>query len=111
MAHRAYKIIDRAKAALIEWARERAIPLHTVEYVAAFEPWSDRLSVWVFYETDAQTKEYETNGVSKQIEARHLGLLQQLRFPFKQFPKVDFTFDSHENVERNFEGSYFYRLR
>ena len=89
MSHPAYKIIDSAKADLEEWANIHQIPIHRYEFVAVFESWSDSHSLWIFYQ--------------QALEARN--------FPFSEFPKVGFEFDSDENVRRNYAGNYFYRLR
>ena len=79
--------------------------------VAAFEEWSKRLSVFVFYERDTDVERYAKDGTSKLIQDQFLGILRSLRYPFTKFPEVGFVFDSHETVERDHEGSYFRRLR
>ena len=45
-----------------------------------------------------------------------IGRSEQYQIPddqylFKRFPRVGFVFDSEENVQKNYEGSHFYRLR
>jgi len=82
-----------------------------VEYVATFEKWDDGMGVWIFFPTDADLKEYTESGVTQGIEADFRDILKQLKYPFRKFPRVGFVFDSDENVQKNYKGSYFYRLR
>jgi len=55
--------------------------------------------------------EHDQRGTTGEIEADFRDILKQLRYPFRRFPRVGFVFDSDENVQKNYEGSYFYRLR
>lgn len=111
MAHRAYKIIEKARSKLESWAEARSISLHKIDFVAAFEPWSDSLGVWAFYKLRTEVETCEKDGTSDAIREEFLELLKKYKYPFDEFPQVDFEFSSHQEVEEDFEGSYFYRLR
>ena len=111
MSHSAYKIIDSARADLGEWVKSQHIPIHRYEFVAVFESWSDSHSLWVFYPTNKDLEEFNRNGTSEKIKQRYHLALNSRNFPFAEFPKVGFEFDSDENVRRNYAGNYFYRLR
>ena len=111
MDRRAFKIIDKAESKLVKWARRQRVPLDRVEFVAAFEEWSKSLGVYVFYKLDAEVERYAEDGTSKSIEDQFLVILRKLNYPFDKFPEVGFIFDSHERVEREYDGSYFRRLR
>lgn len=111
MEHPAYQILEDAKQELIDWVKEKALPIHKVDYVSAFEEWNDSLGVWVFYDTDLSLKESNANGVSSRVKDKYQEILTMHSYPFSEFPKISFEFDSHENVMKNYEGSYFYRLR
>ena len=111
MSHKAYKVIENAKLDLMAWAKERQIPTHRIEYVAAFEDWNDHLSVWIFFDTNSDRDKCVENGVVNEIKNTYLEILRKYEYPFDEFPKIDFEFDSHENVVKNFRGNYFYRLR
>ncbi len=106
-----WDIITRAEEMLLELERAKGISIHHIEFVATFEKWDDGMGVWIFFPTDADLREYSESGVTNRIEAEFRGMLKQLKYPFRKFPRVGFVFDSDENVQKNFEGSYFYRLR
>lgn len=42
---------------------------------------------------------------------RHIHLMHFNDYPERFLLQVEFVFDSDENVQKNYEGSYFYRLR
>ncbi len=111
MAHPAFVSITEAKANVLVWALAERIPLHTIEYVATFEEWDHGIGVWIFYKTDADLRSNSASGTNAQLQQQILSGLRSANYPFAQFPEVVFNFDSHENVVRNFQGNYFYRLR
>ena len=106
-----WTIINQAKERLIGFGAGAGLRIHSVHYVATFAAWDDGIGVWMFFPTDRDLEEYTTSGVTKTLKAEYLKILHELNYPFDKFPKVVFTFDSDENVQRNYEGSYFYRLR
>jgi hypothetical protein len=83
-------------------------PLQHVEILPGRD---NQFGVVVFFKTDADIAECEANGTSQamrdfvyeQLEAFGKGKREEL--------DVQFEFDSHENVQKNFEGSYFLRMR
>ena len=108
--HPGYDAIERAKLGLLAWAKEAGIPIRALEYVATFESWDDGIGVWIFYETNAdlESAKVTSNGL---VRERLLAELRAANYPFKDFPEISFEFDSHENVEANYQGNYYYRLR
>ena len=111
MSHPGFRSLEKAKEKALAWAGQRRVPLHAIEYVATFEEWDDGVGVWIFYATDADLKRGSIDGTNAQIQERLLEELRTANYPFSSFPRVAFEFDSNENVVRNFEGNYFYRLR
>jgi hypothetical protein len=106
-----WEIIAQAKQALIEYALAKGAPIHKVEYVATFEPWDSGIGVYIFFKTGEALRQHERSGATKELEAEYLRILRSLGYPFSTFPDVKFFFDSDENVQANYRGSYFYRLR
>jgi len=96
---------------LLELEPSKGIPLHEVHITATFEKWDDGIGVWIFFPTDDDLKEHTRKGATEEIESDFRNILMQLKYPFKRFPRIGFVFDSDENVQKNYEGSYFYRLR
>ncbi|MNK82055.1 hypothetical protein D3C87_1018170 [compost metagenome] len=64
--------------------------------------------VCVFYTADADIDLYARDGTSAEIQRRFTQnlLASRLRFSFLELPEIDFRFDSKENVDKNYLGSY-----
>jgi hypothetical protein len=66
---------------------------------------------YVFYRWDRQIEEAEKSGLASRIkEVVYEEMVKVGRGP-REAIRIDFEFDSHENVERDYEGDYFLRLR
>ncbi len=109
--HHTWQIVGRAKQRLLELESDKGISIHEVDIVASFESWDDGMGVWVFFPTDEDLKRHSGDGTTEAIERDFRNLLKELKYPFRRFPRLGFVFDSDENVQKNYEGSYFYRLR
>ena len=107
---RGWSALKQAEACFTDWATDTRIPLECIHYVAAFEAWNKKNEVYVFVDTDLDLKKFESDGTLRRIEVRFLDLLVSANYPFEKWPLL-FIFDSHENVVKNYEGNYFYRLR
>jgi hypothetical protein len=106
-----FKIIEGTRSQLIATAKAALIPLHNVEFVVPFVPTDFSLSAWLFFETDAQLKGSDAHRWTTWLKSELLKILHAHGYPERWLGEVGFAFDSHENVVKNFEGSYFYRLR
>ena len=106
-----WEIIARAREMLLELEASKGIAIHEVHITATFEKWDDGIGVWIFFPTDDELNAYGKKGATEAIETDLRNILKQLKYPFRRFPRVNFVFDSDENVQKNYEGSYFYRLR
>jgi hypothetical protein len=103
--------IDAAKANLLAWAAANKVPLIHVEFVVPFVDTDFSLTVWLFYDTDLNVTRAADDGTTANVQERLLSILSADGYPADWLSQTSFVVDSHENVERNFEGSYFYRLR
>jgi hypothetical protein len=103
--------LDVAKAQLMAWAGEHGVPLVRVEFIVPFVETAFYVSVWLFYGTDTDVASLDRNGGSQLVKDEFLRLLEADGYPAEWLSEVDFSSDSHENVVRHYEGSYFYRLR
>jgi hypothetical protein len=106
-----FAYIETAKGNVLAWAKKQGIPLVRVEYVFPFVDTNFGLSAWFFYETDDQLQRSEAMGWPDRLVSRLTEVLEGLGYPAGWLSKISGYFDSHENVVRNYEGSYFYRLR
>lgn len=99
----------------LDTIRERACqrilgvaPLHEIHFV----PISDKeIEVYVFYESDADVRRCDKEGLTGKVEKIFREELSQVGRGAESGVRIRFEFDSHENVMNNFEGSYFLRLR
>ena len=102
--------LSAAREELLAWARVHAIPLVHVESVVSFGA-DFSVTIWLFYDTDASVADCAGSGTTADVQERFLRILADNGYPAGWLAETSFMVDSHENVERNFEGSYFYRLR
>ncbi len=65
----------------------------------------------IFFINDEDIAICEKNGMSEQIQRFVYAELERLGRGKREDIKVAFEFDSDENVNRNFDGDYFLRLR
>jgi hypothetical protein len=106
-----FKFIEKARAALMTSAEAAAVPLHRIEFVVPFVPTNFSLSACMFFETDGQLHGPEAQRWTTWLKTEFLNILRECGYPTRWLGEVGFVFDSHENIVKNFEGSYFYRLR
>ena len=103
--------VEAARPLILSWAEANGIPLHHVEFVIPFVQADLSLDVWFFYRTDGQSEQAESLGWPVRLESAFRDVLRSAGYAEESIPEVRFGYDSHENVERNYEGSYFYRMR
>jgi len=96
---------------MLDWTKQNEIRLHAIECLVPFVLTDKNLSIWLFYDTEKTTNLYENNGTNEVVKNKCLNLLVELNYPTEYLKQVSFLTDSDENVKKNYEGSYFYRLR
>jgi len=106
-----FAMITKAKEEIMNWAGNQKISLFRVEYVVPFVQDDFSLTTWFFFKTDQDVVDNAQDGTSDRLSQRFLEILQNMDYPAPNIKQVSFIFDSDENVQKNFEGSYFYRLR
>lgn len=106
-----WSILEKAKVLLVEFAREKKIVIHSVECVATFEDWDSGIGVFIFFPKEADLRVHANSGMTALLENEFKAILSKLKYPFDKFPDVCFEFDSDENVQKNYEGNYFWRFR
>ncbi len=65
---------------------------------------------YVFYPRDGQIKQAELSGLASEIRNAVFANLEAVGRGGCHELHVEFEFDSHENVERKYEGNYYNRL-
>jgi len=103
-----WDIIEKAKLVLINWSSNNNVYIHEVYFV----PMNDfSLEVYIFYRNDNDIILNKGNGISDDVKQIFLKTLSDMDY-FRYYKNnISFIFDSHENVVKNYSGSYFFRLR
>lgn len=65
---------------------------------------------YIFYRWDRQIAEADNSGLAARIKNAIFDALEEVGRGRRDAIHVDFEFDSHENVERNYESNYYNRL-
>ncbi|WP_117212179.1 hypothetical protein [Allorhizocola rhizosphaerae] len=102
---------EAAKAQLMDWAASAGIPLVHIECLFPFAKTDFGLSVWLFLDSDASVERLQADGTIDRLRQEFLSRLSASGYPPDWLPDITFGVDSHENVVRDHEGSYLYRLR
>lgn len=89
--------------------RFREAGLH--EAFVLFSPKKNLFVAYLFYQRNEQVEAAEKSGLSLGIKQAVIEELENVGRGNRDALKVDFEFDSHENVEASFEGDYYLRLR
>jgi len=66
---------------------------------------------YIFYRWDRQISEADNSGLALKIITAVYDNLEDAGRGDRKAIEVEFEFDSHENVEQNYEKDYFLRLR
>jgi hypothetical protein len=103
--------VEAARPRLLSWASAGGVPLVRVEFVVPFVEGDHSLHVWLFYDTDLDVTRLAGDGTTAAVQAELRSILEASGYPPDRLADIAFSVDSRENVERNYEGSYFYRLR
>jgi hypothetical protein len=108
---RQFAYLATDKRSLLAWAEDNGIPLTRVEFTIPFVSTDCSAVAWLFYDTDANLAGFADSGTTASVEQQFRSILADSGYPADWLAAVSFAVDSHENVQRNFAGSYFYRLR
>lgn len=106
-----FKIIEAARTRMFDRAQTLGIPLHVIEYVVPFVPTDFSLNVFFFLKTDQQVREARSAKRQGEMSAEFVKILRSLGYSEEWLTQISFEFDSDENVQRHYQGSYFHRMR
>ena len=106
-----FDVIEKADHKINQWANGRKIPLDNIEVVVPFVDDDFDLHVVFFFQTNDNLDAYRKDGTTVKIQERYMAILRESSYPDEWLTLVTFEYDSKENVDSNFEGSYFYRMR
>src|SRR5262245_10238511 len=102
--------LAEAEARLFAWSKRERFPLHRVESIVPFVDTHFSAHVLLFLETDSQVRA-DSGARVPDAQAVFMNALRDVGYPEEHIALVTFEVDSDERVQREFAGSYFYRLR
>ena len=76
-----------------------------------YSPENNLFVAHLFFLRNAQIEESDRSGLLSEIKQKIFKELEMAGRGGRESMKVEFEFDSHENVEANFEGDYYRRLQ
>ena len=106
-----FDIIEKVESSVIRWAAEKNIKIENIEIVVPFVDDEYDLHVVVFFPTNSELDIYRQDGTTTRVEEKYISSLKHHEYPEAWIEQVTLEFDSKENVDVNYEGSYFYRMR
>jgi len=92
---------------LLEQFRDKGVH----ELFVFFSPDTETFGAYVFFLKNDQVEDAKKSGLSSQIEEAIRNELENVGRGDRDLLKLNVEFDSHENVEKNYGGDYFDRLR
>ena len=101
--------MDHVNYALREYFKEVCPDKAHDSHVMAED--DSRFRAYIFYKKVKDVQVCEENGVSSQLQQFVYDELERQGRGTKDSVAVSFEFDSDENVQSNFEGDYFLRMR
>ena len=106
-----FEIIEKVEPLVAQWSEDQDIKLDRIEVIVPFVESEFDLQVVFFLPTDSLLETYRQDRTIHNLEKKYLSCLKEHDYPQEWLERVTFEFDSKENVDRNYEGNYFYRMR
>jgi hypothetical protein len=103
-----WNIIEKAKNALMKWSKDNLANIHAIRFVSMFD---FSLEVYIFYKYNSDITKNEINGLTDNAKQYFLKTISDMDYMKHFESNIAFIFDSDENVIKNYNGSYFLRLR
>ncbi len=102
------KQLKVAENRIKEWILNKNYIMH--EITGYWSGFNKKLGIYFFFKTNEDLKLAEKNNFIIEIRNKYEEILITLEI-YKLIAKIDYEFDSDENVQKHYDGSYFYRLR
>jgi hypothetical protein len=114
-----WKIFYKIKRDVLNWCQKNLIDIYEIFFIPHEKGWPYEngypSEIYIFYHTDVKVMEHEKSGVTEQIRLLFINGFSD-KSNYEGIEDVDenielrFEFDSDENVKKNYEGSYYFRL-
>lgn len=103
-----WDILKKTRDFIMNWAKENCINIHIIHFIPMID---FSLEIYVFYKNNSDLAKNKTTGISDEVKKIFLKTLLEVDYIKSFGNNIVFIFDSDENVIKNYEGSYFLRLR
>ncbi len=103
------EITSLARKKLDEW-----LFIQNYNFFKSMGSWMEfnkNLILYIFFVADVDLKLAEQNNFLEITKNQHRIILEGLGVNENDIVRIEYHFDSDENVQKNYQGSYFYRLR
>ena len=93
--------------------KELLIAVHGIsiyDIIGAYMGFNKSYDAYIYFKTDAELHAM-TAAKKKEIQAIYIDYLKKHGYMPDEIETVRFYFDSDENVQKNYEGNYFYATR
>lgn len=106
-----FRLISASRKRVLRWARSEAVPLEHIEYVVPFVATDFGLSAWLLYTTQLHVQSFQHDGTSRRVEDHLRQALAEVGYPAAWLSLVECRFASKEEVDRDYQRSYYNYVR
>ncbi len=100
--------VNLAEIKMNQFFNDNLYPIFKIMHISIY---GIKLYIYIFYKKNFDLQNAVQNGYDIIIKEKYLSTLKELGYFNDYNHEVFFEFDSDENVQKHYEGSYFYRLR
>lgn len=105
-----FDLLERTELEVMAWANSKGRAVHCMHWLPAFI-WPGSVSVWVFAKSNAELDTWHNESWVDGLKERLITALIEQGLSEDIARGLEVVVDSDQNVQENYEGSYFYRLR
>jgi len=106
-----FNALGAARKELLAFSNKAGVRLVNIEFVTPFTEDDKIIWVWLFFKKDEDIDDYNSNGTTQLLQNKFTEFCVNNGLPHELEVCLSFAIDSEENVDENYSGSYFFRLR
>ncbi len=101
--------LEQAMIRTFEAMKKKALLLNDFQIIKG-DAW---VAIWIFFVNDANVPKHSDVGILHELEMdfRERLMASKEHFSFQELPPINFEYDSKENIDKNYQGSYYLRMR
>lgn len=104
-----YAALEQALIRTFEAMKKKELRLDDFDIIKA-DTW---VAICIFFVDDEDIPKHTDVGLLHELERdfRERLIASKKQFSFQDLPPINFEYDSRENVDKNYQGSYYLRMR